>query len=72
MINWSYIIARLISAIGSWLDSSNLRNHVYKLKEENEIMRTALEDMMRMDRGGKMSEYAKKTLDTVGPSSEKF
>jgi len=65
MINWSYIIARLISAIGSFLDSSNLRNRLYKLKNDNEIMRTALEDMIRMDKGGKMSEYAKKTLDTI-------
>ena len=38
MINWSYVIARLISAIGSWLDASNLRNRVYQLKEENEII----------------------------------
>ena len=65
MINWSYVIARLISAIGSWLDASNLRNRVYQLKEENEIMRTALEDIQRMDSEGRMGWYAKRTIDII-------
>lgn len=65
MINWSYIIARLISAIGSWIDASNLRNRVFKLAEENEIMMTALEDIARMDRGGRMGRYAQQTIDQV-------
>lgn len=65
MINWSYIIARLVSAIGSWLDSSNLRNRVYRLREENEIMRTALEDIQRMDSEGRMGWHAKQTLDRL-------
>lgn len=65
MIDWSYIIARLVSAIGSWLDSSNLRNRVYQLKEENEIMRTALEDIQRMDSEGRMGWHAKRILDIV-------
>ena len=54
MPNWSYLIARLISAIGSWLDASNLRNRVYQLDEENEILRTALEDVRRMDPEGRI------------------
>ena len=70
MINWSYIIARLISAIGSWLDSSNLRNHVYKLKEENEIMRTALEDIQRMDPEGRLGWHAKRTIDKLNHISD--
>lgn len=65
MINWSWIIARFISAIGSWIDSSNLRNQMYKLKEENEIMRTALEDIQRMDAEGRMGWHAKRTIDIV-------
>lgn len=65
MINWSYVIARLISAIGSWIDASNLRNRVYKLAEENEIMMTALEDIARMDRGGRMGNYAQRAIDQV-------
>ena len=65
MPNWSYLIARLISAIGSWLDASNLRNRVYQLDEENEILRTALEDVQRMDPEGRICWYAKETLDHI-------
>jgi hypothetical protein len=65
MINWSYLIARFISAVGSWLDASNLRNCVYKLEEEKEIMRTALADIQRMDREGRIGWYAKETLDRI-------
>ena len=65
MINWSYLIARFISAVGSWLDASNLRNRVYQLQEQNELMRTGLEDIQRMDPEGRMGWYAKTVLDTV-------
>ena len=65
MPNWSYLIARLISAIGSWLDASNLRNRVYQLDEENEILITALEDVRRMDPEGRIGWYAKETLDHI-------
>jgi len=65
MINWSYLIARFISAVGSWLDASNLRNQVYQLQEQNEIMRTALDDICRMDPEGHIGWYAKQTVDIV-------
>ena len=65
MIDWSYIIARFISAVGSWIDASNLRNKVYKMAEEAEIMMTALEDIERMDKGGKISKYARSAINTV-------
>jgi len=65
MIDWSYLVARLVSAVGSWIDSSNLRNRVYKMAEESEIMMTALEDIERMDKGGKISKYARSAIDTV-------
>ena len=65
MIDWSWLIARFISAIGSWVDASNLRNQMYKLKEENEIMRVGLEDIQRMDSEGRMGWHAKRVLDTV-------
>ena len=45
--SWGFFVARLISAIGSWLDASNLRNRVYKLENDNEILRTALDDIER-------------------------
>jgi hypothetical protein len=65
MIDWSYLVARLVSAVGSWIDSSNLRNRVYKMAEEAEIMMTALEDIERMDQGGKISKYARQAIDAV-------
>jgi len=65
MINWSWLVARFISAVGSWLDASNLRNRVYQLQEENEIMRIALDDVRRMDTDGHIGWYAKQVLDKV-------
>ena len=67
MPNWGVFVARLLSAIGSWLDASNLRNRVYKLEEENEIMRVALEDIQRMDADGRTGWLAKETLDNIKP-----
>jgi hypothetical protein len=65
MIDWSYLIARFISAIGSWIDASNLRNQMYQLREENEIMHTALDDIQRMDPEGRMGWHAKRTIDLI-------
>jgi hypothetical protein len=65
MIDWSYVIARLIGAVGSWIDSSNLRNRVYRMAEEAEIMHTALEDIERMSREDNIKQYARKAIDTV-------
>ena len=65
MINWSWLVARLVSAVGSWIDSSNLRNRVYKMAEEAEIMMTALEDIERMSREEHIKKYAQKAIETV-------
>jgi hypothetical protein len=65
MINWSYIIARFISAMGSWIDASNLRNRVYKMAEEAEIMMTALEDIERMSKEENIKRYAHKAIELV-------
>ena len=65
MIDWSYLVARLVSAIGSWIDSSNLRNKVYKQAEEAEIMMTALEDIERMSAEPRIKQYAQKAIETV-------
>jgi len=65
MINWSWLIARFISAVGSWIDASNLRNRVYKLEEECEILRIGLEDIQRMDPEGRMGWHAKKVIDLI-------
>ncbi len=65
MIDWSYVVARLISAIGSWIDASNLRNRCYKMAEESEIMMTALEDIERMSKEPNIKQYARKAIDLV-------
>ena len=65
MIDWSWLIARLISAVGSWVDASNLRNRVYKMAEESEIMMTALEDIERMSHEEHIKQYARKAITTV-------
>jgi len=65
MIDWSYLVARLVSAVGSWIDSSNLRNRVYKMAEEAEIMHTALEDIERMSKEENIKQYARKAIETV-------
>jgi len=70
MLNWGLLIARLISAVGSWVDASNLRNHVYELKDENEILKTALEDILRMDPEGRLGWHAKRTLDKLNQISD--
>ena len=49
----------------SWADAGNLRNRMYKMAEEGEIMMTALEDIERMDKGGKISKYARSAINTV-------
>jgi len=65
MINWAYIVARLVSAIGSWIESSNLRNRCFKMAEEAEIMMTALEDIERMSKEERIKQYARRAIDTV-------
>lgn len=59
------IAAKLVSMVLSWLDAGNLRNKVYKQAEEAEIMMTALEDIARMDKDGKMGSYAQKAINIV-------
>ena len=64
-MEWNLIVARAVSMILSWLQAGNLRNKMYALQEENEILRTALEDIQRMDPEGRMGWYAKRTLDQL-------
>ena len=65
MINWGALIAKFISMCMSWMDASNLRNRCFKMAEESEIMMTALEDIARMDRGGRMGTYAQRAIELV-------
>ena len=66
---WSAIVARALSMILSWLDSGNLRNRLYHERERNEIMQTALEDIVRMDSGGRLGKYAQSALTLAGVDS---
>jgi hypothetical protein len=52
------------------MDASNLRNRVYKLQSQNELMRVGLEDIQRMDPEGRMGWYAKTVLDQVDGKSD--
>jgi hypothetical protein len=65
MIDWGAVIGKFVSMMMSWMQAGNLRNQMYRLKEENEIMRTALEDIQRMDAEGRMGWHAKRTIDIV-------
>jgi hypothetical protein len=65
MINWGLLLARLFGTVISWLQSTNLRNQMYILKDENETLRIALDDIIRMDAGGKISKHARVILDKL-------
>jgi hypothetical protein len=65
MVNWGAFIAKFVSMCMSWIEAGNLRNRVYKMAEESEIMMTALEDIARMDQGGRMGIYAQRAIDLV-------
>lgn len=65
MIDWSYFAAKLFTTVASWIDAGNLRNRVYKMAEEAEIMMTALEDIERMSTEANIKQYAKKAIETV-------
>ena len=64
-MNWHLVLARLVSMLLSWMQASNLRTQMYILKEQNEIMRIALEDIQRMDREGRVGWHAKSVLDRL-------
>ena len=65
MIDWGQLIGRLVSMLMSWAQAGNLRNRCYKMAEEAEIMHTALEDIARMDKDGKMGQFAQRAIDIV-------
>ena len=62
---WSIIVAKILTTIMSWADAGNLRNRVYKMAEESEIMMTALEDIERMSKEANIKRYARSAIDTV-------
>ena len=65
MIDWSYFVAKIFTTVASWLDAGNLRNRVYKMAEESEIMMTALEDIERMSKEDNIKRYARRAIEEV-------
>ena len=49
----------------SWADAGNLRNRMYMMAEETEIIMTALEDIERMSKEENIKQYARKAINTV-------
>ena len=62
---WSIIVGKILTTVMSWADAGNLRNRMYKMAEEAEIMMTALEDIERMSREPNIKQYARKAINTV-------
>ena len=62
---WSVIIGKILTTVMSWVDAGNLRNRMYKMAEEAEIMMTALEDIERMSKEENIKQYARKAINTV-------
>lgn len=59
---WAKVITRVITSIMSIIDATNLRNRVYEIQNEHEILWTALDDIARMHKNTPAGEYARKTL----------
>lgn len=62
---WAKVIARLITSIMSIADATNLRNRVYELKDEHEVMWTALDDIARMYKDHDSGKMARRILDKI-------
>lgn len=48
-MNTSAVIARILAALMSLLDSANLRNRLYSLQQERDILLVAIEDIERIN-----------------------
>jgi len=64
-MEWARLLARLISGVMSIIDASNLRNRVYTIQQEHEIMWTALDDIARMHKDHPSGKMAQRTLDQI-------
>lgn len=57
--------ARIITGLISIIDASRLRNNLYQIKEEHELMWTALDDIGRMYPDHGAGKIARDTLKNV-------
>ena len=65
MIGFARFIAKVIAGVISIYDASNLRNRVYSIQNEHEIMWTALDDIARMYKNHPSGDMAKRTLEQI-------
>ena len=65
MIDWGAIAGKFVSMLMSWIQAGNLRNRMYLMAEEAEIMMTALEDIERMSTEARIKHYARTAINTV-------
>jgi hypothetical protein len=61
----SRVLPRIISGVLSILQATRLRNDMYEMQNEHELMWTALDDIKRMYKDHPSSEMASKTLKMV-------
>lgn len=56
----SNVIAAIVARVLSVVQASNLRHEFYQLKDEHEIMWTALSDIKRMSKEDSIKDYITK------------
>jgi hypothetical protein len=62
---WVRLLVKFIGACLSIVDSANLRNRVFEIQNEHELMWTALDDIARMHKDHPSGQYAKETLKII-------
>lgn len=58
-------LPRIISGILSIIDATNLRNRVYDIENEHELMWTALDDIARMHKEHASGQHAQRILKQI-------
>ena len=62
---WARLLARAIVMAMSIAEASSLRNRLFEIKSEHEIMWTALDDIARMHKDHESGKYARRILDKI-------
>ena len=62
---WARLLARAIVMAMSIAEAGTLRGRLFELKDEHEIMWTALDDIARMYSDTPAGDYARKTLNKI-------
>jgi hypothetical protein len=64
-MEYTRFLVKLVAGIMSIYDASNLRNRVYSIQHEHELMWTALDDIARIYKDHPSSDMAKRTLEQI-------